>query len=191
MMRTLIPLYFFLGEMGGNERCHNKSFCWRTSCNSQNAVWKRHAGSVKSSSTSILQEKFPQSLSRTKGVSTCKDIKSRLLETEKASVASGGIQRLLVQNGNTYRQIQFQTIVFGCCFTGGAGRRIASDLGHSTITSWMGSVSFCKAPRETELAEEPGQLRKNGAVSLASSWTGLPKVASCSAPSPPSDVWPT
>lgn len=36
MMRTLIPLYFLpwqdLG--GGGKQCHNKSFCWKTSCNS-------------------------------------------------------------------------------------------------------------------------------------------------------------
>lgn len=118
MMRTLIPLYFlpwpnWVGGVGGNEQCHNKSFCWRTSCNCQNAVWERRAGSVKSSSTSFLQEKFPQSLSRTKGVSKCKGMKSRLLETEKSSAASGGIRRLSVQNGNAFRRIQFQTILFG------------------------------------------------------------------------------
>ena len=61
--------------------------------------------------------------------------------------------------------------------------------GRFSITSWTGSVSSCKVLWETESPCDLGQLWKNGAVSLASSWTGLPKASSWPAPSLPRDVW--
>lgn len=51
-------------------------------------------------------------------------MKSRLVETEKSSAASGGIRRLLVQNGNAFpRRIQLQTILFGLLLHRGRGGR--------------------------------------------------------------------
>lgn len=47
MMRTLILLNLFRDEMEGNEQCHNRSFYWRTSQNSQSAAQERHPGTVK------------------------------------------------------------------------------------------------------------------------------------------------
>lgn len=61
--------------------------------------------------------------------------------------------------------------------------------GHYSSTSWTGRVSSCKALWEMESTCDLWQLWKNWTVSLASSWTGLPKASSCSAPSLPRDVW--
>lgn len=97
------------------------------------------------------------------------------------------IEKLTNQNdGRSFLQQQSDAYGDDYCTNKSVTFHFASNC--SSITSWTGSVSSCKAQWEMESPCDLRQLWKNGAVSLASSCTGLPKALSCPAPSLPRDV---
>lgn len=99
----------------------------------ENAVWERHAGSVKSSSTAILQEKFPQS--RTKGVSTCKGIESVGCFKMGTRTANSKPFSLVVASQGEPADASYLTWVTPPSLPGWAASRSARSRGNSGRTA--------------------------------------------------------